>query len=61
MTKDEYKAKIREAIDIGYEAGSEDAFNDVYRGFESVIEIRDAIENRIDKLVDKFLAQKDDK
>lgn len=59
MTKDDYKAKIREAIDIGYEAGSGDVINGVYKGW-ALIEVQDAINNKIDKLVDKFLAEKDD-
>jgi len=48
MTKDDYKAKIREAIRFGYEIGSTDLLTD----------INDCMD--LDKLVDKFLAEKDD-
>jgi hypothetical protein len=60
MTKDDYKAKIREAISIGHRAGSLDTLSGVYRNLKSITETKGAIKDRIDKLVDKFLSEKDD-
>ncbi len=55
MTKDDYKAKIREAIMLGYEVGSSKA---IINGWELIGEFYDDINNtnnEVDKLVDNFL------
>ncbi len=57
MTNDDYKAKIREAIMTGYNGGFKDHME--YFGIDKGV-IKDTYMTRINKLVDKFLAEKDD-
>ncbi len=57
MTKDDYKAKIREAIMTGYNGGFKDHMG--YFGIDKKI-IKDTYVTRINKLIDKFLAESND-